>query len=70
MSTRVEIPTPKARVRLVGLDGNAYAIMSRAKDAMKQAGYSQAVIDAYVAEAMQGDYNHLIRVTVKYCDWD
>lgn len=57
---------PHIKVRLVGEDGNAWAIMGRVTRAMKKAGLSQQVQDEYRAEAMSGDYNNLLYVTTKW----
>lgn len=56
----------KAPVRLVGEDGNAFAIMGRTIRALKQAGNPPEVIEAYQAEATSGDYDNLLRVTLEY----
>lgn len=53
------------RVKLVGEDGNAFAIMGRVANALKRAGYSQEEIKRYIDEATAGDYNHLLAVTMK-----
>ena len=52
-------------VKLVGEDGNAFAIMARVSNAMRAAGCSVAERDAYREEAMAGDYDHLLRVTME-----
>lgn len=55
----------KPELKLVGLDGNAFAILGRARQAAKKAGWTREQIDAYTNEATAGDYNHLLAVT---CD--
>jgi hypothetical protein len=55
-------------VELSGQDGNAFFIMGRATKAMKRAGIDEATIEKYREEAMSGDYDHLLQVTMKYCD--
>lgn len=52
---------------LVGVDGNAYAIMGYTSKALKREGLSDKVNEMY-AEATSGDYNNLIRVCAKYVD--
>ncbi len=54
------------RVRLVGEDGNAFAIMGRVRQAMKRARVPRETIDAYTAEATSGDYYNLLKVTLEY----
>jgi len=56
----------KAPMRLVGEDGNAFAIMGRAMKALRRAGNPPEVIEKYKAEATSGDYNHLLMVTMEY----
>lgn len=60
----MEIKYPNVTVRLLGEDGNAFAILGAVKRQMRRAKISQEEIDAYVAEATSGDYNHLLRVTM------
>lgn len=52
---------------LVGVDGNAYAIMAYTSKALKREGLSDKVNEMY-AEATSGDYHNLIRVCMKYVD--
>lgn len=49
---------------LVGVDGNAFAIIGYVKKAMKREGYSQEAIDNYTNKATEGDYNNLVSVSV------
>lgn len=55
-------------VKLVGRDGNAFSILGATKKAMARANVSKETIDAYMKEAMSGDYDHLLSVTMDYCD--
>lgn len=68
MSTTVKFPS--ATMRLVGEDGNAYSIMGRATKALKAAGATKADTDAYLAEAMSGDYGNLLRTTMLWVNCD
>lgn len=58
----------KPKVKLVGEDGNAFAIMGRVGKALRRAGYTQEEIDEYQNEATSGDYDNLLRVTMEYVD--
>lgn len=63
------MPSPaKPQVRLVGEDGNAFAILGRVIRALREAGYSAEEIGRYQAEATSGDYDHLLRVTLEWVD--
>lgn len=53
---------------LVGVDGNAYAVMGYVRRAMKECGFEQSEIDAYTSQAMSGDYNNLLCVSMEYVD--
>ena len=49
---------------LVGIDGNAFAIMGYVRDAMRKEGCSLEEQKAYTEDAMSGDYSHLLRVSM------
>jgi len=64
----IGVKYPDVKVQLVGLDGNAYSIMGRAQKAARKAGLTKDQIDEYINEAISGDYNHLLAVTMEYFD--
>lgn len=49
---------------LVGVDGNAFAIIGYVKKAMKRERYSQEAIDDYMKKATEGDYDNLVSVSL------
>ena len=51
---------PEIDVQLSGTDGNAFALMGQVTKALKRAGHGDEV-DAFRAEAMSGDYDHLLQ---------
>jgi hypothetical protein len=55
-------------VQLVGLDGNAYAIMGRVMRALRDAGATKAQVDEYQEQATSGDYDNLLRVTSEWVE--
>lgn len=57
----------KVTVKLVGEDGNAFAILGRVSKALKQSGQPEAAAE-YMEKATAGDYDHLLRVTMEYVD--
>jgi len=59
---------PKPDVRLVGEDGNAMAIMGRVSRALRKTGHTKEEINQYTKEAMSGDYDNLLRVTLEWCN--
>ena len=56
----------KVRVRLVGEDGNAFAILGRCAVAMRKAGWSENEIQEFNAECEKGDYQHLLMTVSLY----
>ena len=61
-------PLTKPTVKLIGQDGNAFAIMGRVKKALRRAGADKEYIDKYLSEATSGDYDHLLVVSMEYVD--
>lgn len=61
-----DIKYPEIQVRLVGEDGNAFAILGRVAHAMAKAGITKQERDEYFAEATAGNYDNLLRVTAKW----
>jgi ribosomal protein S9 len=53
-------------VQLTGEDGNAFAIMGAVTRALRQAGATHEEIAKYTTEAMSGDYNNLLRVSMEW----
>ncbi len=59
---------PNVHVRLVGEDGNAWAILGRVSAALKRAGIGKEESDAFFAEATAGDYDHLLQTAMRWVD--
>lgn len=53
---------------LVGVDGNAYAVMGYVRNAMKEQGFDEAEIKEYLEKAKSSDYNNLLCVSMEYVD--
>jgi formylmethanofuran dehydrogenase subunit E len=53
-----------------GRDGNAYAIMGAVARALKSEGYPAEAIDEYREASTSGDYDHLLRTAMEWCDID
>lgn len=56
------------KVQILGNDGNAFAILGKVQKVMIDNGVSSKIIYEYVDEATSGDYNHLLKTTMKYVD--
>jgi hypothetical protein len=63
------ITPPRPHLQLSGCDGNAFSIMGRAVAALRKAGRHAEVAD-YQREAMAGDYDNLLRVTMTWFECD
>jgi hypothetical protein len=57
----------KPRVKLIGEDGNAFAILGKVSKALRKAGLNDEA-KKYLDEATKGDYDNLLMVTMKYVD--
>lgn len=53
-------------VELIGQDGNAFAIMGAVDRVLRSIGVSKDEREAYMNEAMSGDYGNLLRVTAEW----
>lgn len=60
-----EVKYPDIDVQLVGQDGNAFMILGRVSAAIRRKHGAEAA-SAYSNEAMEGDYDNLLRVTATY----
>ncbi len=55
-------------LELIGVDGNAYAIMGLFSRQARREGWTQDEIDLVLEEAKSGDYNHLLSTIMIYCE--
>jgi hypothetical protein len=62
------IKFPDIEVDLLGGNGNAFAVMGATIKALRRGGATTEDIDAYKAEAMAGDYDNLLAVTMSWVD--
>jgi hypothetical protein len=65
-----QVVNKKVRLTLVGLDGNAFALMGAFARAARKEGWTKEKIEAVMTEAQSGDYNNLIRVLSDHCEND
>jgi len=59
---------PDIEVDLIGRDGNAFAVLGNVKTALRRGGVEQVEIDEFMAEAMSGDYNHLLATVARWVE--
>ena len=53
---------------LIGVDGNAFAVMAYVLKAMKECGCNKVDQAIYVENAKSGDYDHLLAVSIEMID--
>lgn len=59
---------PHIKVKLVGEDGNAFAILGKVKAALRRAGLDDETISTFVKQATWSDYDHLLRTVQEWVD--
>ena len=57
---------PNIKAKLIGQDGNAFAIIGTVKQALRKGNVPSDDIDEFVVEAMSGDYNNVITTALKW----
>jgi len=59
---------PDIKVKLVGEDGNPFAILGKVCKALRGARVPQEEVTAFMSEATSGDYDHLLVTCMKWVD--
>lgn len=59
---------PKPVLKLTDSNGNAFALLAKARQAARAAGWSQERITALIDEAAAGDYDQLLRLLMREFD--
>lgn len=62
------MPKTSVTVNVDGINGNAFAVIGAVRRALREAHVEPAVIAAYTHEAMAGNYENLLVVTLEYVD--
>lgn len=57
----------KIKLKMVGLDGNAFAVLGAFQRQARSEGWSQTEIKEVLDRAMSGDYSHLISTIAEHC---
>ncbi len=57
----------KVKLKLTGLDGNAFNIMGHFQRQARKEGWTTTEIDEVILEAMSSDYHHLLATIAKRC---
>ena len=61
------IPKKTIKLRLVGLDGNAFFLMGAFSRQAKQEGWTKEEIAGVLHEAQSRDYDHLLATLADHC---
>jgi len=56
----------KPKLKLSGRNGNAFVILGAARKAAREAGWTKEDIDDFMAEAMVGNYDHLLQTCMNH----
>lgn len=59
---------PNITVQLSGQDGNAFMMIGRVKRELRAGGVSPQEQDKFMAEAMAGDYDHVLQTIMRWVD--
>ena len=58
----------KVRLRLVGLDGNAFSLLAAFSRAARKQGWSGEAVKAVCDAATTGDYDHLLQTLMRHVE--
>jgi len=61
------LPKTNIKLKLVGTDGNAFALMGRVTEALRKGGKAD-LIPEFRKEATSGDYDHLVQTCCDYVE--
>lgn len=64
-TTSKDTPLTNATVQLTNSDGNAFLILSRVRHAIVKSNHPE-LAQAFMDEAMAGDYDHLLQTCIRY----
>ncbi len=53
-------------LELMENDGNAFAVMGAVTSALRKAGRTNEEVHEYQSQAMSGDYNHLLAISMQW----
>lgn len=65
-SFKDDVKKIKPILKLTGNDGNAFSILGNARNLAKENDWTKEEIDAFLNEAMSGDYNHLLQTCMEH----
>ncbi len=62
------MPKYDIEVQLSEEDGNAFMVLGKVRRALRKAGISSKEIEKFSAEAMCGNYDHLLQTCMKWVE--
>jgi len=65
--SKKEVKVKQVKLKLVGVDGNAFFLMGAFANQAKKENWTKEEIDAVLTESKSGDYNHLLATLAKHC---
>lgn len=57
---------PEVTANLIGIDSNAFSIISAVREAMRRAGVDKTQIEEFTEEATSGDYDNVLQTAIKW----
>ena len=60
-------PPKFVKLRLVGLDGNAFCLMGTFRYQAKKQGWTEEEIEKVIEECQSSDYRHLLSTLAAHC---
>ena len=70
MTNNTTLPNKKVKLNLVGLDGNAFALMGAFQRQAKREGWIPEEIESVLNACQSGDYNNLLCTLMSVCEDD
>jgi len=58
----------KVKLNLIGVDGNAFAILGKFSEQAKREMWSSEEIQTVISNATSSDYNHLLKTISSHCE--
>lgn len=62
-----QVVNKKVTLELVGLNGNAFALMGAFQSQARREKWTKEEIDAVLKECQSGDYDHLLVTLMEHC---
>jgi len=61
-----EIKYPEITAKIIGEDGNVFAVLGAVRQVLRRANVPKEQIDAFTKEATDGDYNHALQTCMRW----